>query len=331
MRRSFVATSLASICLIAGLAGCNPAPNNGPTNTANPDSQVQTVTVGFLPMVSAITHYVAVDQGFYAKQGLKVEATKITTSNQLASQLADGKLDAAVELSLVPLLKTIKPGATKPAFKLFSASSVTADKSFDGIVVKQESTIRSVTDLSGKRVATFPGTTASASLTYAFQLIAPGKPIPVCKPTAPDLQLQALETGGVDALYCYEPTLSRAQSSGMRLLPKSGIYAFLQEGSPVGVAAVNTEFATSRADACKKLVAALDEAALYVRQHPKEARQILARAESVDAKVTGSMNDLNMGTSSEVRFETLQRFESLLQKMHEAGPMPLTKDYVYAP
>jgi len=315
-----------ALAVIVGAVGCTPG-----SESKSSAAPMQVVTVGYLPMISAITHYVAEDQGFYKSQGLDVRSTKVATSNLLASQLVDGKVDGAIELSIVPLLKAMKPNA--PAtYKIFSQSSISEDQSFDGIVVKADSPIKSVADLAGKRVATFPGTTASSCLIFAFNQISPGKIPPDCKPTAPDLQLQALDTDAVDALYAYEPTLSRAiATKGVRLLPKSGIYAFLQDKSPVGVAAVNAKFAAEHPDICKKLVTALDQAAQFTLEHPAEARAILAKAEKVDPSVTVSMNDLHMGKSSDVDFEALKRFEALLAKMKEAGSVPLTKDFVLAP
>jgi len=78
------------------LTGCNTTPHKN------------IIKVGYLPMVSSLTHFVAVENGYYKDEGLEVQAQEITTSNLIAQELVAGHIDVAIELSIIPLLNQLE-------------------------------------------------------------------------------------------------------------------------------------------------------------------------------------------------------------------------------
>ena len=97
----FLVTLYCTIAL-AFSGGCQPA-------------KPQTVKVGYLPMVSSLTHFVALDKGYYTDENLEVKASVIDQSNGLARDLYANTLNAVIELSVVPLLAQQQTGAS-PSF-----------------------------------------------------------------------------------------------------------------------------------------------------------------------------------------------------------------------
>jgi len=55
------------------------------TKEQNSDGEkTEKVKVGYLSMVSSLTHFVAVEKGYYKEQNLEVEGNPIHTSNLIA-------------------------------------------------------------------------------------------------------------------------------------------------------------------------------------------------------------------------------------------------------
>ena len=116
------------------------------------------VTVGYLNMVSSLTHFVAIEKGYYKEQNLEVTGNPIKTSNLIAQELATGHIDFGIELALTPALKQLEQSPN--SIKIFSTSTITVENGFDAILVKNDSPIKSLEELAGKKVGGFPGTTA---------------------------------------------------------------------------------------------------------------------------------------------------------------------------
>ena len=100
--------------LAIALSSCNSCNNQQPQN--------KKIRVGYLPMVSSLTHFVAVEKGYYKEEGLEVEANPIKTSNLIAQDLVAGHIDVGIELSIVPLLKQLEN--SQNSAKIFSISSI---------------------------------------------------------------------------------------------------------------------------------------------------------------------------------------------------------------
>ena len=310
--------------------GCKPSDPQPVSSTP------KVVTVGRLGMISSITHYVAVSKGFYAEQGLDVRDNELPSSNVIAQQLVDGKIDAAIELSVVPLLKSVEQTAGKPAFEIFSTSRIVPGSSFDGIVVKPNSSIKTFDGLTNKKVGVFPGSTAKNTLISVFHLAYPNVQPPKAIPIDPKLQLTAFGSDDIDALYAYEPTLSLAISKfNGRLIPGSGLYARQVSPNPIGVAAVNKQFLKANPDTAKRLIAALNKAAKFIETNPDEAKQCLKAQEqkvsrNYPEEAIKRMNDLHMCSSEDTSFVSLQDYERVLIQMGELKKSVLAKDMLYS-
>lgn len=112
------------------------------------DATLKTIRVGYLPMVSSLTYFVALEKGYFEEEKIDVRGTPIKTSNGIAQDLVAGNIDAAIELSIVPLLKMSENAP--PKFRVFSISAITETNGFDGVLVRADSPITSLDDLSGK-------------------------------------------------------------------------------------------------------------------------------------------------------------------------------------
>jgi ABC-type nitrate/sulfonate/bicarbonate transport system substrate-binding protein len=282
------------------------------------------ITVGYLPMVSSLAHFVALDQGFYEEEGLQVDALDIPTSNALAEQVVSGEINAAIELAVVPLLDQLvsRPGNAL----IFSTSIITAENGFDGLLVKPGSYINKPEELAGKRVGVFPGTTAEVTLQTLFQQMYPDRELPVSIRINPADQLQALANGDIDALFAYEPERTEGiVKYGFEQISTS-LYALQYNESPIGVGAVNSDWARKNPEAAERFYAAIDRAVFFIRQKPLQARRILAAATGIQDDVAAMMNIMPMSLTSEIYLENLDGYLEILHEMGEISSKPIAPE-----
>lgn len=309
--------SLLAITLVAILlSSCNSC------NTTQKNNKIK---VGYLPMVSSLTHFVAVEKGYYKEEGVEVEANPIKTSNLIAQDLVAGHIDVGIELSIVPLLKQLENSPNSA--NIFSISSITSENGFDGILVKANSPLTKLENLAGKKVGVFPGTTAKNSLSEIFKTNFPTLELPTFIELDPPLHIQSLENGDVDALFTYEPTLTLGiVNKGFKKISTS-IYAMQYSPNPIGVGAVNEKWLEENPETAKAFFRAIDKAVEFIKNNPTEARQILTKEPTnLDKKVADAINIMPLSASTQIDFNNLKGYLDVLKKISEIKTTPNPQD-----
>ncbi len=229
-------------------------------------------------------------KGYFTEKNLSMEKTILGSSNQAMDALVRGDVD----VSLLSLIQVLNAEAVQSGnVKVFAVSQITNDAPFDSVVVKNGSGIESIQDLAGKKIAVFPGTTATAFFKHYLesQGVDTSKTEFIQMPLAD--HLAALESGAVSAADMYEPVLSVALESGDVHVLMNSIYASVSDRSPIGVYVVSTKFLAEHPDAAKNAVAALGDAMAYVNAHPAEAAEAVAAEFKLDANVAKRMSLLS--------------------------------------
>ncbi|OYU44271.1 MAG: hypothetical protein CFE44_13835 [Burkholderiales bacterium PBB4] len=290
------------------------------------------VKIGYLPMVSSLTYFVATEKKYFLEQNLEIEASPIKTSDGLAQELQKSQIDVCIELSIVPLLRNSASG--DQYFKIFSTSSIEADTAFDGILVRGDSPISTMQELSGKSIATFPGTTSKASIIQVFKKLYPNTPLPIFKEgIAPPDQLNSLAKGEVDAIHAYEPLMTIGLVNYKFKNAAGSVYAAQINPNPIGVGALSGPFLRERKDVAKRVVVALDKAVDFIRSHPAEARRILAKYTNAEPSICDRMRIMPMSESSKTNIPNLQEYLDILKSIGEnnnpskASDLVIQKDF----
>jgi NitT/TauT family transport system substrate-binding protein len=312
--------------LTAFLTSCSVFPTR-------PIPQMKEVRVGYLPMVSSLTMFVATEKGYFTEKNIKVVPSLMESSNVLARELQKGSIDLAVELSIVPLLQA-STREESPSYKIFSISQIKPKNGFDGILVKKNSTIKSLGDLSGKRIATFPGTTSPKSISHLFSKQYPNKPIPIFETDIrPGDQISALIRGEVDAVHAYEPRYTLGIVKYQMRDAGGSIYG--QQTSPnpnpIGVAALNSRFLAKDPTTANRLIEAINKAVIYIREAEVDSRRILAKYTKIDQEMASQMRILPMTTSDEMDINNLQNYLDFLRSINENNSSFKANQMVYKP
>jgi ABC-type nitrate/sulfonate/bicarbonate transport system substrate-binding protein len=294
---------------------------NNSTNEQNSNGEkAEKVKVGYLNMVSSLTHFVAIDKGYYQEQNLEVEGNPIKTSNLIAQELVSGHIDFGIELAITPALKQLERSPN--ALKIFSTSNITIENGFDAIVVKDDSPLNNLKDLAGKKIGGFPGSTAKVSFLKIFAEKYPNLDSPQFIQLTPNLHIQSLLIGDIDALFAYEPVLSTGiiEHNFRKIFPS--IYATQFSPSPIGVGAVNQKWLSQNPKAAESFFIAINKSLDFIDDNPIEAKKILAKATNVKEEIAQNMNTMPLSKSNEINLTNLNGYLLLLKELNEITELP---------
>lgn len=285
------------------------------------------VRVAYAPVVINLQTFIAQDRDLYKKHNLVGESKLFTSANDMISALVSGEIDVVPAVSLVPVLnlESQKPGT----LRIFSHSKMTAEKPFDSILVPQDSPIQTLEDLKGKKLVVFPGTTAT-NLVKVFLKRKGIDPASVqYVPLPPSSHLSSLQSGGVDALFAYEPTVTSALQTGSVRKVFGSVYADLQPNSPISVSVISRKFEREHPEAAKRVIALFDEAVGAIRAEPGKCVPSLTTYTKIAPEVAGKVSIIDATLSSETQAASIQQFIDLLAEIGEI-PKRLSADELLA-
>jgi NitT/TauT family transport system substrate-binding protein len=266
----------AVVLLVGGILGCR--------DSALDAGAVTHVRAGYIPFSADLPFFVALEQGYFEKRGVVVEPVRFAVSSECLNAAVAGRIDFAMGNSLSSLLaiEQKQPGTLKVFLPMFE----TEDNHVSHLLVRKGSLVRRVAELKGRRVGTYAGATQLLYLRLFLerQGLKPGKDVEIVQ-VADNLQVPALESGQFDALFTIEPYCTMAMEMGIAesILPFAR--GRIVRPFPGGAMSVRAKYCAERAATCGKVVEALEEAAVFIRLHPQEAKRTLAKYTPVDEAV----------------------------------------------
>lgn len=260
-----------------------------------------------------------------APLGVKVSWNEFSSGLPLLEALNLGNIDVSADVA-----DTVPVFAQAAGASLTYVAQEAPSPSAQAIVVRADSPIRSVADLKGKRV----GFAKAAGV--HFLLIAAldkaGLDFKDIEPAylAPADGRAAFERGAIDAWVVWDPFLAAVQKqAAVRVIADGKDIASYQR-----YYLASTRYAQARPDVLRVFFDELRKAGQWVKQHPKEAAQLLSPVWGLDADI---VEQANLRRSYEVRpvlasaLSEQQRIadaflnEKLLPKRVNALDVPLFK------
>lgn len=197
---------------------------------------------------------------FLEKRGVKYEFVNVASSNALYEAIVRGDVDISSLVSTLPVFinEPKQPGAVK----IFSATNLSVEQKYDHILVKKDSPIVNLADISGKRLkyAVFPGTTHTA-FTKQY-LTSQGVDVSQIEfiQMPPTNHIAALESGAVDVLGTYDPMAGAALATQNYREIDYSVYAHVFDHTPLGVGIVNAKFLSEQPELSKQVAQAFQDA-----------------------------------------------------------------------
>ncbi len=239
----------------------------------------EVVKVGDLPALSTAAFYIAIDKGYFAERGLRIETEVFASAGKMTPALATGHIDVATGAPSAGLFNSIASGA---GFKIV-ADKGQVRPGFGGtlLTVRKElvesGQVKSARDLKGRTVSTGAKGIAmdfflakmmeDVGLTYeALNVTYLGYPDGV----------KALASKAVDAMWAPEPWGARAEQLGVgvRFIQPEAIRAIAS--FQAGVFIYSDKFIQHRPKVARDFLAAYLKGARYYNDKGLKDPDVLA-------------------------------------------------------
>jgi len=230
------------------------------------------IVIGTIPIIPTIGSFIG-QVDFFKEEGLTVELTRFNNFAPIMQAMTAGNLlvgDFGVAPSIIGLTRGL------PLIAPFLTTFSTPSKPVERIMVMENSAIKALDDLKGKKLAFLgPGTVLDMFLTALPKRTKIRKEdIELVPMPAPNM-LDALAQGLVDAIFAIPPADTAAEqkyrartiANATDLVPYAGL----------GTVALRRDFAEANPEAAKKLLRACIRFDRWIGDNPADARKVMAK------------------------------------------------------
>ena len=274
--------------------------------------------IGYWPIAAGLPFYAALEKGFFKAAGVNVEAVKFASPSQVVEAMIAGRIDGCsngVAITALALADAQSPGSIK-----FTCVNFANDKYvLDEIIVPINSSVKEISELSGKKVACGPGIN-NVILAKAILQGAGAKDAKVTELPFAQI-LPAIAAGQVDAAYILEPTgVIGAQQKISRMLASGVVTKYvLGDNLPWigGAAALTSTTLKEKAALIPKYLSAYSEGVAYVRKEGAKSNQYLAGYTAIEGELAKSVPLSGYIDHSEVKPGDMRALQKLFDVFTE--------------
>ncbi len=223
------------------------------------------IRVGILPIEDSLPLVVAKEEGIFEKHGLKIEIVSFNSALERDAALMAGEVDAVITDPLSVILLRDR------GYDVRIVSICLGEKPDEGvfaILAAPNSTINSVEDLEGKKIAI----SSNTIIEYVTDIMLSKYGVNYTKVEIKQIpvRMRTLLDGKVDAATLPEPLASYAVSKGAKLIISD---AMENESITQTVIAFRGEFVKSRRDELREFLNAYEEAVKAINSDKDKYRQ----------------------------------------------------------
>lgn len=242
---------------------------------SNPPEATEKITIAAMPL--SFTSYsvlLAFEKGFFRKQGLDVRLHFVPHGKASLKGVIDGHVDIGVS-SETPFMHAVMNGANIITF----ATTVTAYKHL-AIIARKTLGIRHIRDLVGKKIGVTKGSNGEYFKDFILQLnqIAPQTVTSI--DLKPAQMMSALMAAEVDAVVTWNPTkyaIQKNLGTDAQVFDAAGLYA------PFFLCSATKAYVKANPKNIEKVVAALQEASLFIRNNLAQSHDVVAEYIHINA------------------------------------------------
>jgi aliphatic sulfonates family ABC transporter substrate-binding protein len=234
-----------------------------------------TVRFAYQDRIADAASVIAVEKGFFAKEGLEVKPLMFSSGPACTEAVVLGSAEIGTMGDTTAVISVARAPVTIIA-------SHGGGEHRHRIIVKADSPIRSPRDLLGKRLVVSKGTSTYGGLLAWAQAVKLNLSRVQIINMKPEDMGTALLSGAVDAAVASEPTPSVMEEKGGRQLATLG---GLGNNYPILLVARN-DFLRKHPEAATRFVRAMDRATEFVRDHPEETARVMARKTGLSLAAT---------------------------------------------
>jgi NitT/TauT family transport system substrate-binding protein len=282
------------------------------------------IRIGYWPIAAGLPFYAAVEKGYFKEAGLDVEPIKFAGAQQIMEAMLAGRCDGSANGTGSANL-AVGEIAAPGTFKIFASNPSNAKNVLDQFLVPAASPVKTIAELSGKRVASGPGiqnvTLAKTVLERAGATGVSVIELPIGQHVA------ALAAGQVDGVYTLEPTGTIGRLNGTTRMLEAGVIAKYILGDPLapwfgGSASLKSEFVQKHPAEAKKFVTAYAKGIALVRSNPGDARQYLKGYTAIEGQLTSEVPLAAYTLYNEFTPKDIAHFQKFFDLFSDKGIFP---------
>ena len=225
----------------------------------------ETVKIGYLPTDHDAALFVANATGMYKDAGMNVELYEYNNGGDMMSAMASGELDVGY-VGITPVIYSIS--------KDVPVKIVSGAQNEGSGLLSHSSSVKSITDLKGKTIAT-PGEASIQSVLLKYDLKKHG--LSTSDIESPTMKVSsmndALKTDGIDAMLTYEPYVTISKDINNQTLVENS--ADILPDHPCCVVIMSEKFLSKESDKSNKILDIHKRATEKIEANPEGVMQYL--------------------------------------------------------
>jgi len=233
-------------------------------------AETGTIRIGLSQQVSSAVCIVAVDQGYFAKEGLKVTVKDYPSGSRA---LNDGLFAGEVDLITTAEVPIVFSSFNRNDFSILAATGTI--RNYSKIAASMKSGIRKPADLKGKRIATQKASAVHFFLhLFLLKNHLSEKDVKLSYMKIDELPA-ALTSGSIDAFCSTQLSVTEAKaklgSDGIVVFEEPNLYDYIT------VQVALKKFVSENPDAAKSILKALIRAEEFIKKQPEDAMKIIGK------------------------------------------------------
>lgn len=317
--------------LLAVLTLAGPIPTESSAAAAKPT----TVKVGMIPIAAHLPYFTAIEKGFFAEEGLKVQSVTIFSAPKELEALAARSIQIGI-INVASFLMAASRGFDIKMVAMPYHNDCTRPPGAPGsgysgaaavFMVMKGSPIRSAKDLEGKKVGIFGVKSLDWFLAAEWMRKKGADVEKVIWLEAPFPKLPSLLTSGqVVAADMAEPFKTELLAQGKADI-LDAYFCVAKENTTMAFFAALSPWIKNNGETLNKFVRAINKGVDYVTRHREERAQIGAKYTRVKAEVLRNMTWHQWRKKADL--EDLQWWIELLNKYKELGKPLTARDLIH--
>ncbi len=242
---------------------------------------LEIIKVGYLPIVSDLSFFVAMENGYFDEFGVTIEPVKFAKSIQAIEALTTGRIQVTSIVGLSNLLAVEQN--VQGTFKIYEMTYAGENTEIHKIIAKKGLGISSLSDLKGKIIGTLPGSQMKVFTKLVLDDYLDPETDVTIVPLSPPNQKDALASGRVQALFTLEPQGTQVTKLGIGdVISLNPLYNLVLKPFPTAASAVSTNFLRENPKAIKKYLQAIYKAIDFIESNPIESKKRMLKYVSLD-------------------------------------------------
>jgi NitT/TauT family transport system substrate-binding protein len=243
---------------------------------------LKTARIGYQKTILYLPLFVAKENGYFKDEKVEVELIPFGGAPEMLQAMIAGQIDAT-GMSALDVLSNIEQ-ENIGQFKMFLIEEFSSEKGYspDYILTKPNAGINNIKDLKDRKLGIRSGTTIemySKIILRKFD-IDPEKNVQLIK-LPEELQIQALESGQINALFTFDPTATIIIDRGIGKSLEHPVLSKYLMNEPTsiypGSGVFSADFVKRDKETARRVRDAIYRAVDYIAAYPQESKRILPK------------------------------------------------------